>query len=168
MKNENQPIERNQSIGQPSPVGQASRLSKPIGQASRLSEHSWHRHLPHIQLSLGYYFITFTTYNRQPLSPLHKDCVYNAIHFLDQRKYELYAVVIMDDHVHMIIYPLETLSKIMHSIKSFTAHEINKAENKRGKVWQDENFDRVIRDEKEFLEKTNYIANGKTLMTHYY
>ncbi len=76
------------------------------------------------------------------------------------KKYELYAVVVLDDHVHMVINPVDTLSKIMHSIKSFTAHKINKASNRRGKLWQDENLDRVIRDEKELLEKVNYIANN--------
>ncbi len=60
----------------------------------------------------------------------------------------------------MIINPLDTLSKIMHSIKSFTAHKINKTASRNGKLWQEENFDRVIRDEKEFLEKVNYIANN--------
>jgi len=134
--------------------------NQPVGQASRLSEHSWRRRLPHYQLSAGYYFITFTTYNRQKLSPLHKDCVFNAIQFLDGKRYELYAVVVLDDHVHIVINPVEPLSKIMHSIKSFTAHEINKAANRRGKLWQDENLDRVIRNEEEFLEKVNYIANN--------
>ena len=66
----------------------------------------------------------------------------------------------MDDHVHIVINPTDTLSKIMHSIKSFTAHEINKALNRTGKVWQDENYDRVLRNEEEFLEKLNYIANN--------
>ena len=60
----------------------------------------------------------------------------------------------------MIIKPVDTLSKIMHSIKSFTAHEINKLANRKGKVWQDENFDRVIRDEDELLKKTEYVANN--------
>jgi hypothetical protein len=37
-----------------------------VGQASRLSEDFWRRHLPHFQLTSGYYyFITFTTYNRK-------------------------------------------------------------------------------------------------------
>jgi REP element-mobilizing transposase RayT len=140
-------------------VGQASRLSSESS-LSHLSEHLWRRHLPHFQLSAGYYFITFSTYNRQLLSPLQKDIVFNAIRFLDGKKYELYAVVVLNDHVHLIINPINTLSQIMHSIKSFTAHEINKTTGREGKLWQDENFDRVIRDEKEFLEKINYIANN--------
>ena len=60
----------------------------------------------------------------------------------------------------MIINPKDNLSKIMHSIKSFTAHEINKTANRKGKLWQDENFDRVIQSEREFLEKIRYIANN--------
>jgi REP element-mobilizing transposase RayT len=135
--------------------------TSPVGQASRLSEDiSWKRHLPHFQLSGGYYFITFSTYSRQTLLSSHKDCVFNAIHFLDGKKYELFAVVVLEDHVHLIINPMETLSEIMHSIKSFTAHEVNRISNRKGKVWQDENHDRVIRNESEFLEKLNYIANN--------
>jgi len=148
MKDKNSPAEQN----------------SPVGQASRLSEHSWKRHLPHFQLSSGYYFITFSTYNRQILQPLQKDFVFNAIRFFDNKKYELYAVVILHDHVHMVINPIDSLSGIMHSIKSFTAHEINKVLNRKGKVWQDENYDRVIRDNDDFLEKLEYIANNPIKM----
>lgn len=82
-------------------VGQASRLSSESS-ASHLSEHFWRRHLPHFQLSAGYYFITFSTYNRQLLSPLQKDIVFNAIRFLDGKKYELYAVAVLNDHSRQI------------------------------------------------------------------
>ena len=172
MKNENQPVVHEKQVGQTSRVvgqtsrvvGQASRVvgqaSRDVGQASRLSEHSWRRHLPHYQLSDGYYFITFSTHNRLILQSSQKDCVFQTIRFLDDKKYELHASVILDDHVHIIINPTDTLSKIMHGIKSFTAHEINKMLNRKGKVWQDESNDRVIRSEDEFLEKINYIANN--------
>ncbi|OGL41150.1 MAG: hypothetical protein A2042_09230 [Candidatus Schekmanbacteria bacterium GWA2_38_11] len=125
-----------------------------------MSFNSWERHLPHFQLSGNYYFITFTTHNRMLLLPSHKECILNAIHFLDGKKYNLLAAVVLDDHVHMVINPVDGLTNIMHSIKSFTAHEINKILNRTGKVWQDENYDRVIRNEKEFLEKINYIVNN--------
>ncbi len=131
-----------------------------VGQASRLSELTWKRHLPHHQLSSGYYFITFATHYRFLLQPQQKDCVFNAICFLDSKKYELYSAVVLNDHAHMVVNPIETLPKIMHSIKSFTAHEINKMLNRNGKVWQNESYDRVIRNENEFLEKLNYIANN--------
>jgi len=131
-----------------------------VGQASRLSEHSWKRHLPHYQVAAGYYFITFSTHNRLLFQPPQKDCVFHAIRFLDGKKYELYAAVVLDDHVHIIINPTDSLSKIMHSIKSFTAHEINRMLNRTGYIWQDESHDRVIRSEDEFLEIIKYIANN--------
>ncbi|MBE9546210.1 MAG: transposase [Proteobacteria bacterium] len=131
-----------------------------VGQASRLSELTWRRKLPHYQLSAGYYFITFATHNRLLLKPPQKDCVFDAVCFLDGKKYVLHAVAVLNDHVHLVINPFETLPKIMHSIKSFTAHEINKMLNRKGKVWQDESYDRVIRNEEEFLEKVKYIANN--------
>ena len=151
--------------GQPSTsihsVGQQPSTSlPPVGQASRLSNNSWKRHLPHFQLSAGYYFITLVTYNRTLLQPSQKDCIFNALNFLNGKKYELYAAVILNDHLHMIINPTDSLSKIMHSIKSFTAHEINKQLNRKGKIWQDESMDKVIRSEKEFIEKINYIVNN--------
>ena len=142
------------------PIGQPSTSIPPVGQASRLSNNSWRRHLPHFQLSAGYYFITLVTYNRILLQPSQKDCIFNALNFLNGRKYELYAAVILNDHLHMIINPTDSLSKIMHSIKSFTAHEINKQLSRKGKIWQDESMDKVIRNEKEFIQKINYIVNN--------
>ena len=68
-----------------------------VGQASRLSELTWRRHLPHYQLSSGYYFITFSTHDRFILHPPQKDCVFNAVCFLDGKKYKLYAAVVLND-----------------------------------------------------------------------
>jgi len=48
----------------------------------------------------------------------------------------------------------------MHSIKSFTAHEINKAENSKGAVWEKESFDRYIRSNRDLEEKFHYILRN--------
>jgi REP element-mobilizing transposase RayT len=77
--------------------------NRSVEQASRLSELTWKRHLPHYQLSAGYYFITFATHNRVLLRPPQKDCVFNAVCFLDGKKYELYSAVVLNDHVHILI-----------------------------------------------------------------
>lgn len=53
-----------------------------------------------------------------------------------------------------------SLAQIAHSIKSYSAHTIQKVLNSTGNIWQDENYDRVIRDEEEYLEKMNYIINN--------
>ena len=79
----------------------------------------------------------------------------------------------MPDHVHLILQPLEktnnsfySLAEILHSIKSYSANQINKMLKNTGKmpvppkVWLDENYDRIIRDNNEFQEKMNYIINN--------
>jgi len=141
-----------------------------VGQASRLSNAPRKRHLPHYEESGGYYFITFATHKRRPLSESEKECIFKALHYLKDKKYDLQAAVVMDDHVHLVIKPSEPLAKIMHSIKSFTAHEMNKAAGLSGRVWQDEYYDRIIRNDKEYREKMLYIANNpiksKPLSTH--
>lgn len=73
----------------------------------------------------------------------------------------------MPDHTHLLLCPKEqergvwwSLSSILHSLKSFTSNETNKLLKWKGSVWQDESFDRIVRDEDEFLEKWNYIRNN--------
>ena len=148
----------NQMVGQPSRLTNPSRLTtqKPITEFTIT-----HRHLPHWQSPNAVYFITTRCKEGKTLTPSQKDIIFDAVKHLDGKKYILYAVVVMPDHFHLIIQPIEktkgafySLSEIMHSIKSFTAHEIGEP------IWQHENFDRIIRDEKEFLEKINYIINN--------
>ena len=66
--------------------------------------------------------------------------------------------MIMPDHVHTII-ELEkgqTLPKILHSLKLFTAREINKRLSRRGKFWQAEYRDWGIRDQKSLNNMIRY------------
>jgi len=65
----------------------------------------------------------------------------------------------MDDHVHMLVTPKDgyTLSKLLHTWKSFTAHELVKKYRRIAPIWQTENFDRIVRDEAEFMQKAEYI-----------
>ena len=68
----------------------------------------------------------------------------------------------MNDHVHVIIRPAENhrLQDILYSWKSFTAHTFRKQFGRTGSVWQDESFDRIIRDDQECFEKMLYILNN--------
>jgi putative transposase len=52
------------------------------------------------------------------------------------------------------------LESILHTSKSYTAHEINRIQNSVGAVWQDERYDRTMRNEDEFWEKWAYIADN--------
>lgn len=125
------------------------------------------RNLPHWEQQGMIYFITFRTANNLNLPDEARDIVFDSIKFHNNKKYKLYACVIMPDHVHLILQPLEkskdafySLAEITHSIKSYSANQINMQLGRKGSVWIEESFDRILRDEDEFLEKMNYIANN--------
>jgi len=74
----------------------------------------------------------------------------------------------MPDHVHLVLTPLinryrheiVSLVEIMQAIKSATAHQINKSSGKRGLVWQEESFDRVVRSAESLDAKIAYILEN--------
>ncbi len=73
----------------------------------------------------------------------------------------------MPDHVHLLLQPLnlsETewfdLGSILKMIKGTSGRRINDMTHRTGKVWQAESFDRIIRDDQEFIEKSNYMLNN--------
>lgn len=76
--------------------------------------------------------------------------------------YILLAWVIMPNHVHLLLRPLagKPLDKIIHSLKSFTAHEANKMMNRQGKFWMREYFDRYIRDFDHLRKAISYIERN--------
>ena len=73
---------------------------------------------------------------------------------------ELVAFAIMNNHVHLLIKPLESLSKIVQSIKGGSAKIINEMIGKSGKFWADDYYDKVVRDEKHFVVVYEYIKNN--------
>ncbi len=48
----------------------------------------------------------------------------------------------------------------MHSFKSFTSQKANKIINRKGKFWQEDYFDRFIRNYEHFEKTLNYIENN--------
>jgi putative DNA methylase len=52
------------------------------------------------------------------------------------------------------------LSSIMHSLKSYTAHEANTILHRTGPFWQSESYDHWVRDEQELDRIVAYIANN--------
>ncbi len=88
--------------------------------------------------------------------------VESTLRHFDGKRYDLSAFVIMPNHVH-VLFRLgegEDLSKLLHSWKSFSAHEINKQLNQKGPVWQDESFDRIVRDGEHFANLVQYIVRN--------
>jgi REP element-mobilizing transposase RayT len=52
------------------------------------------------------------------------------------------------------------ISTIVQRIKTYTAKNINMILNRNGKVWDDDYFDRYIRNDKDYYNVINYILNN--------
>jgi REP element-mobilizing transposase RayT len=82
-----------------------------------------------------------------------------AICFFERQRYELRAWVVMPNHAHVVVWPMpgHTLSDILHSWKSFTAHEINKLLLKKiVPFWQSESYEHLIRDDEDLHRCCHY------------
>lgn len=64
----------------------------------------------------------------------------------------------MPDHIHAVIQlgRDQTLPKVMHSLKTFTARKINKQRDERSTVWQEGYYDHGIRKDESLNEMIRY------------
>jgi alanine--tRNA ligase len=137
------------------------------------SANYYKRRLPHFERPWAKYMVSFSTFGRRMLSPQARDVVLKSLLYgHEQHRYQLYAACVMPDHVHFLLEPqikendqegkpvFWPLSELLSSIKSFTAHEINKMENATGQVWENESFDRLMRSAGELEEKFHYICRN--------
>ena len=102
--------------------------------------------------------------------------VSDAFHYWDGKRYKLHRYVIMPNHVHILIEPLEIfkdsdikreqvdngirfwqLSKIMQGLKGYSARQANEILGRKGQFWHDESFDHWIRNQGELDETYEYI-----------
>lgn len=147
---EKHPTKAEQSVGQ---------ASAPVSSAL----HVYRRKLPHWRLDGATYFVTWRlSKDQRELQPEERTIVVGTLMHFDRQRYDLLASVVMNDHVHVLVTPAKDhpLRSILHSWKSFTAHRLQREWRRQGKVWQDESFDRVIRDEAELQEKWAYILHN--------
>jgi threonyl-tRNA synthetase/REP element-mobilizing transposase RayT len=130
------------------------------------------RRLPHFEQPWAIYAITITTRAGRNLSPDSRTAVLDALRHFHNQRYTLFAAAVMPDHVHLLMQPwikeqdnqgenvFWPLGELMHSIKSFTAKEVNRIEAKSGEVWEQERFDRYVRGDRDLEEKFSYIVNN--------
>ena len=132
------------------------------------------RHLPHMQTPDATYFVTFRCAKEIELPEPARDLVLSSVAYWNGKKIDLDAAVVMPDHVHMIFRIVgqtsslssdsqdgrPTLSSILHSIKSYSANEVNKILKRKGPLWLDESFDHIIRHGEEWEEKVEYVQQN--------
>ena len=94
--------------------------------------------------------------------PEYRHVVTNALHHFEGQRCEMLAYAVMPNHVHALCRPLagHCLEAVCGSWKWFTAQEIQKALHRTGPLWQEENFDRLIRDAEHYQTTVRYIAKN--------
>ena len=128
----------------------------------------------------GYsYFLTLVTHERKPILIEHIEDLRQAFVYSKRNyEYKIDAIVVLPDHLHMIIRPkrADEYPKIISNIKrAFVYRTVgrgvptpkikdpkielspSKYKRKHAGIWQERYYEHTIRDEKDWLEKMEYI-----------
>jgi len=76
------------------------------------------------------------------------------------KNYKLICYTIMPNHIHLVFDLLKDnkgISKIMQSIKRISSRRSNLFLKREGKFWQDESFDRLVRNDVELYFTIKYV-----------
>ena len=142
----------------------------------------YERHLPHWRQPGATYFVTFRLADALPQSVLlelrrirrelarlgdHPSSVdlrerYECLQFGHGQEHFLGCGVIMSNHCHVVIRPQTgfELEDIFQKIKGISAREINQRTQRSGTLWEQEAYDRIIRDEEHLHRVIQYIGRN--------
>ena len=82
-------------------------------------------------------------------------------HAIALKQYELYAFVLMGNHVHVLLKPMVPPPKLLQSLKRYTARQANLLLGRTGRrFWQNESSDHWVRNGEEFDRIVAYIHNN--------
>ena len=130
-------------------------------------KYQYHRRLPHFHKFDVPLFVTSCTGGPLVLPEKARDLVLDHCQRENGKRIDLFAAVVMPDHVHLLFTPLRDengwpfpLVEIMQSLKGATAHRINKLLHRSGPVWQEESFDHVLRSDESLKQKAEYIRQN--------
>ena len=123
------------------------------------------------------YYLTVVTHRRKPLLVEHIELLRES--FRESKKYysyEINAIVVLPDHIHMIITPeiATDYPKIVRAIKYnfstklvgcdcyHTDEEQTFSRYRRGlkTIWQKRYYEHTIRDEKDYFRCLEYMQNN--------
>ncbi|MDZ7723160.1 MAG: transposase [candidate division KSB1 bacterium] len=101
------------------------------------------------------------------------DIVVKALQYRDQRVYDLIAWCVMPNHVHLVFETNAEYAKhgkrgrspywvtnILENLKWYTAKECNKVLKQKGRFWQSESYDHVVRQSEELDRIVRYVMNN--------
>jgi len=94
--------------------------------------------------------------------PEYSGQVGDAFRHFDSVRYRMASFVVMPNHVHALFRLLEPhrLEQVVKSWKGYTAREINRRRGDLGAFWQEEYWDRIVRNAQDFERYRSYIERN--------
>ncbi|MDA0284803.1 MAG: transposase [Planctomycetota bacterium] len=88
--------------------------------------------------------------------------VANSLWHFDGQRYQLGEFVVMPNHVHLLVALLgdTDIEAQCYSWKKFAATQINRVLGEKGRFWQEESFDHLVRSPEQFDCLRRYIAEN--------
>ncbi|MBI5760263.1 MAG: transposase [Planctomycetales bacterium] len=86
----------------------------------------------------------------------------DRLHHFHGERYQLACWVIMPNHCHLVFRPFEghELEDLLGAMKGVTAKHLNAAVERTGELWQQECYDRIIRDAEHLHRVIQYIGRN--------
>jgi REP element-mobilizing transposase RayT len=130
-------------------------------------KYDYRQKLPHLQGNDRPLLLDFNTQNRRVLPPKARDVVLACIQQAHPKTLAVEIAVVMPEHVHIIGWPLRgedgfpvSIPEFMKALKSSAAHMVNRELKRKGKVWQRESFDYVLRKDESLEKKIEYVRQN--------
>lgn len=92
------------------------------------------------------------------LSAIVEECFRSG----DGKRYCLGDFVVMPNHVHLLVglIGMTKIEELCRSWKRFAATKINRLQGLKGRFWQEESFDHLVRSPEQFEYLQRYIADN--------
>jgi REP-associated tyrosine transposase len=121
------------------------------------------RGLRHPRIENAVYFVTWRRLKTQrELLGDERQVVVDVLRHFDRQRYDLFAYVVMNDHVHVVVSlrAERQLAETVRSWKSYVANRLQRDRQRAGGLWQRGFFERVVIDEQELIAKLEYVSNN--------
>lgn len=85
----------------------------------------------------------------------------SLLHFQDQRHFTS-CFVVMPNHIHAVMQPINghELEDCLQRIKQYVSLRVNRALGQDGALWEEESYDRIVRDEEHLWNSVQYIGRN--------
>jgi putative transposase len=108
------------------------------------------------------YFVSTQTAGRKSLFQVERwaRLMVSTLKHYDGTGYKLHAYVIMPDHLHLLITPIESIEKSMQLIKGGFSFRAKRELQWNGEIWQPGFTDHRIRNEEDWKRHLQYIRSN--------